>query len=240
MKPCSKLTARLSLLFFTLFFLTTLPAYCQRVTLGIDAGETSDRFGGLARATTAEGIIDGQWVVIQPNHKQGFPDIVVGGEIRLPANTSAHAPELAAYAGPIFWAGSHLSLGFHAQVRKIYLPTSNLSGVFFARDKMMLLELPAVLEYRFGAARHAFLQAQVSPEFSPHFTQPSSGPTPFPHPSLDHGYFIRGTAGYTFGKWYAKATYESRYFKFSPVLGNFNDLYNWRTNLVTGGVGFVF
>ena len=243
MKLRLKLSARLCLLFLTVFFMTKLPAYCQRVTFGLDAGETADRFGGLARTTTAELGLDGQWLVRQGNHKEGMFDLVVGGEIRLPTNTTDHANEFAAYAGPIFWAGSHFSVGFHAQVHKIYLPPSDVNGAFFPRNKMLLLELPAVLEYRFGAsgaARHAFVQAQIAPEFAPHYTAPSSGPSPFPNPQLDHGYFIRGSAGYTFGKWYAKATYETRYFKFSKELGNPNNLYNWRTDLASGGIGVIF
>ena len=61
-----------------------------------------------------------------------------------------------------------------------------------------------------------------------------------PHPNLDHGYFVRGSAGYNFGKWYAKATYENRYFRFLNNQNNPNGLYNWRSNLISGGVGFVF
>ena len=243
MKLCQKLTARLCLLFMAVFFMTKLPAYSQRVNLGFDAGETTDRFGGLPRATTPELGFDGQWLVRQGNHKEGMFDVVVGGEIRLPADTSAHAPEFAAYAGPMFWFGNHLSIGFHAQVRKVILPTSEINDVFFPRYKMLLLEVPAVIEYRFGhpgAVRHAFAQAQVAPEFSPHYTQPSSGGNTLPTPQLDHGYFARGSAGYSFGKWYAKATYETRFFKFSNELGNPNNLYNWRTDMVTGGIGVIF
>lgn len=240
MQPSPKPIARICLFFLVVISLTKPPAHGQRVTLGIEAGQTSDKFGGLARATAAEVGIDGEAIVIRGNHKEDMPDIVAGGEIRLPADTSAHASEFAAYAGPMFWAGSHLSLGFHAQVRKIYRPTSDVNGVFFTRDRMMLLELPAVLQCRFGAARHTFVEAQVSPEFSPHYTPSSGGPPPVPNPSLDHGYSMRGSVGYTSGKWYAKATYATRYFKFAPVTQSPNNLYNWRTDFVTGGVGIVF
>jgi hypothetical protein len=241
MPRCPKLIAHVCLLFLAVISLTKLPAYAQRGTIDIEAGQTSDKFGGLARTTAAEVGIDGEGIVIQGNHKDGMPDIVAGGEIRLPADTSAHAPEFAAYAGPMFWAGSHFRIGFHAQVRKIYRPTSEVNGVFFTRDRMMLLELPAVLECRFGgAARHAFIEGQISPEFSPHYTAPSGGPATVPNPTLDHGYSIRGSAGFTFGKWYAKATYATRYFKFAPVTQNPYNLYNWRTDFVTGGVGIVF
>jgi len=63
---------------------------------------------------------------------------------------------------------------------------------------------------------------------------------PLPNPKFDHGYFVRGSLGYNFGKWYAKATYETRYFKFADNQNNPSGLYNWRTNLITGGLGFVF
>jgi len=240
MKLCQKLTARLCLLFLAVLFLTKLPAHAQRVTLGFDAGETTDRFGALPRATTPELGFDGEWLIRQGNHKEGMFDLVTGGEIRLPADTAAHAPEFAAYAGPIWWAGSHFSIGFHAQVRKVYLPTSEINGVFFARNRMLLLELPAVLQYRFGGGLRAFVQAQIAPEFAPHYYSPSTGPTGFPNPQLDHGYFFRGSAGYNFGKWYAKATYENRFFKFSNEVGNYENLYNWRTDLASVGVGVRF
>ena len=57
----------------------------------------------------------------------------------------------------------------------------------------------------------------------------------------DHGYTLRGSLGYTFNKWYyVRASYETRYFKFASTSGNPNDLYNWKSNLVTGGVGIKF
>jgi hypothetical protein len=62
-----------------------------------------------------------------------------------------------------------------------------------------------------------------------------------PHPSFDHGYTFRGSVGYTFGKWwYVKGSYETRYFKFADNLGNPSSLYNWKSNLITGGVGLRF
>ena len=84
------------------------------------------------------------------------------------------------------------------------------------------------------------VEVQGAPEFGPRFHRPSSTQVILTNPRLDHGYFVRGSLGYTFGKWYAKATYESRYFKFVADPGNPNNLYNWKSNLISGGVGFAF
>jgi len=46
--------------------------------------------------------------------------------------------------------------------------------------------------------------------------------------------------GYNFGKWYLKANYESRYFKFAVGNGNPSNLYDWKSNVITGGVGLNF
>jgi len=37
-----------------------------------------------------------------------------------------------------------------------------------------------------------------------------------------------------------KATYENRYFKFVENAGNPSSLYNWKTNLIEGGIGVTF
>jgi hypothetical protein len=221
-----------------LFLIAASPAYCQRSTFGIDVGQTSDKFGGLNRVSGLEADIEGQVTVLHSNPKKGGPGIVVGGEIRLPTDTANHAKEFAIFGGPHFQA-HNFSFGFDAQVRKIYLPTANVNNQFFVRDKMELLELPLFVRYSFGSAQRAFIQVQGAPEFTPRFR--SNGSTvQLPNPNFDHGYFIRGSAGYIFGKWYAKATYETRYFKFLSNPNNPLNLYNWRSDLITGGVGFVF
>jgi hypothetical protein len=51
---------------------------------------------------------------------------------------------------------------------------------------------------------------------------------------------VRGTVGYVLGRWYVKASYENRYFKFAPNQNNPNGLYNWHSNLISGGVGVAF
>jgi hypothetical protein len=53
---------------------------------------------------------------------------------------------------------------------------------------------------------------------------------------------VRASAGYNFGQWwYVKASAETRYFKFlTNTTGNPNGLYNWKSNIVTGGVGVRF
>jgi len=227
------------LLRMCVFLVAAVPAYCQRGTLGIDVGQTSDKFDALPRDSGLVVGVDGQLTVIKGNAKENGPSVVAGGEIRLPSDTNNHAREYALFGGPRFHVRD-LSIGFNVQVRKIVLPTANVNNQFFVRDNLRLLELPLVVKYVFGSNKRAFIEVQGAPEFSPHFHRPSSTQVILPDPRLDHGYFIRGSLGYTFGKWYAKATYESRYFKFVPDQGNPNNLYNWKTNLVSGGIGFAF
>jgi hypothetical protein len=221
-----------------LFLLAAVPAYCQRGTFGIDVGQTSDKFGALAKFSGVELGIDGQVTLIQANQKEGGASIVAGGEIRLPEDTSNHAKEYAVFGGPRFRI-RNLTIGVNAQVRKIYLPPSTVSGQVFVRDKMELFELPVVIRYNFGSSKRAFIEAEGAPEFTPRFRS-SSSLIILPNPNFDHGYVVRGSAGYIFGKWYAKATYESRYFKFVENAGNPTNLYNWKSNLISGGIGFAF
>ena len=221
-----------------LFLLASVPAYCQRGTFGINVGQTSDKFGALSSVSGVEVGIDGQLTIIRGNAKQGSPSVVAGGEIRLPSDSANHAREYAIFGGPRFHARD-LSIGFNVQLRKIILPTANVDNQFLNRDSMELLELPLVLKYNFGSAKRVFIEVQGAPEFGPRFHRTSSTVI-LPNPNLDHGYFLRGSAGYTFGKWYAKVNYETRYFKFVPNPGNPNNLYNWKSNLVSGGVGFAF
>jgi len=246
MKPGKTHFIHLFLVLSTIVLVAAAPAYGQqqqpqpRGYFGINVGETSDEFGGQWAKTGLAGGVEGEFTILRGGGKNNWPSVVAGGEVVFPTNTQKHADEFAIYGGPIFRFGQKFSVGFHGQVRKILVPPSNLNGVAFNRLNMELLELPLVAEYKFSTApRHAFVQAQIAPEFSPHYK--ASAPNyPLPNPSFDHGYFYRGSVGYTVGKWYAKATYESRYFKFTPTLGNPNQIYNWRTNAVTGGVGFVF
>lgn len=222
-----------------LFFLATMPAYCQRVTLGIDAGQTSDKFGTQPSTTSFEYGIDGQVTVIKPSEKKGGPSIVAGGEILVPADAANHVKEYAIYGGPMFQT-HNLTIGVNAQIRKLFLPVASFSGQTFNRQNMELLELPITIKYNFGPGKHAFVQVQGAPEFSPRFRTSIANPFSLPSPTLDHGYFLRGSAGYVFGKFYAKATYQTRYFKFDPNAGNPNGIYNWRTDMIMGGVGFAF
>ena len=222
-----------------LFFLAAVPLYAQRGTLGVDLGETTDKFGALPSSTGPVFMVEGQFTVLKANEKTGRPNIVAGGDIRVPTDTGKHSNEFAIFGGPEFQY-HNFTFGVHAQVRKIYQPSSIVDNQFFVRDKMELLELPIVVKYVFGPDKHYFVEAQGVPEFSPRFLSNGQLNT-LPKPILDHGYFVRASAGYNFGKWYAKATYETRYFKFvSDNLGNPNGLYNWKSNFLTGGVGFVF
>lgn len=233
MKRCKTHLVRVCLI-----LMAVAPAYCQRSTFGIDVGQTSDKFGGQSAVSGLEADIEGQVTVLHSNPKKGGASIVAGGEIRLPTDTGNHAKEFAVFGGPRFQVRNFL-LGVDAQIRKIYLPTANVDNQIFVRDKMELLEIPLSIRYSFGSAQRAFVQVQGAPEFTPRF-RANGSLVQLPHPNLDHGYFVRGSAGYSFGKWYAKATYETRYFKFLNNPNNPTGLYNWRSNLITGGVGFVF
>lgn len=210
----------------------------QRGYLGIDFGYTSDKFDSLPTANGVGVGVDGQIAVLKSNPKKGTPDIVAGGEILLPGDTQKHAKEFAVFGGPEF-PFHNFTFGFHAQVRKIYLPPSTVDNQNFVRDKMELLEIPIVVRYTFGPAKRAFVQAEGAPGFSPRFRSNGSL-SALPNPNFDHSYFVRGTVGYNFGKWYTKATYENRYFKFVENAGNPSNLYDWKTNFVYGGVGIVF
>jgi len=234
MKRC-----KMQVLRVCLFLLATVPAYCQRATVGVDAGQTSDQFGTQPSTTSFEYGIDGQVTVIKANEKKGGPSIVAGGEILIPANSLNHAKEYAVYGGPMFQV-HNFTIGVNAQIRKLFLPVAQFDNQVFNRQNMELLELPITIKYRFGPAKHAFVQVQGAPEFSPRFRTEVRNVFSIPSPTLDHGYFLRGSAGYNFGKFYAKATYQTRYFKFDPNAGNPNGIYNWRTDIIMGGVGFVF
>ena len=232
MKGCNTHLARMCV-----FLLAAVSAYGQRGTVGIDAGQTADKFDALPSTSGLVVGVNGQATVIRM--KQNGPSVVAGGEIRLPSDTRNHAREYALFGGPRFQTGN-LSIGFNLQVHKIVLPTAFVNNQFFVRDNLRLLEIPLVLKYNFGSNKRAFIEVQGAPEFTPHFHRPSSNLVPLPDPRLDHGYFVRGSLGYMFGKWYAKGTYESRYFKFNPDQGNPNNLYNWKSNLISGGIGFWF
>lgn len=221
-----------------LLFLAAVPAFCQRGTLGIDIGQTADKFGGLARTRGAELGVDGEFIVLPSPDRDHGADVVAGTELRFPVNTTNHANEYAFYGGVMFRIKPSFSLGFHVQVHQIDTPPSVVEGETFNRARFRLLELPGVIKYQFGPGKRAFLQAEGAMEFTPKMKPPAGAL--IPNPNFDHGYFIRGTVGYNFGKWYLKAAYEDRYFKFTTNVGNPNGLYNWRTDLVAGGVGVSF
>jgi hypothetical protein len=219
-------------------FLASVPAYCQRGTFGVDGGTTSDTFGGLPTSTTGVVDINGEVAVFKFNPKTERPSVVAGGDIRLPADGSNHAKEFALYGG-VHFQFRNLIFGVDGRFSKNYLPVALVDNQFFARDKMELFELPIVLRYKFGPSKRAFVEAKGAPEFTPRFLS-SGAALQLPHPNFDHGYFIKGSVGYVFGNWYVKGTYENRYFKFLSNPNNPSDLYNWRTNMITGGVGFAF
>jgi hypothetical protein len=213
----------------------------ERGFIGLEAGQTSDRFGGIAPVKGFLGGVEGEVVVINGvSRKEGLPNILLGGEIRFPSETSQHASEFSAFVGPQFRAGGHFSIGFHVQLHKLFVPPGQLEGVTFNRDKMLLLELPVVLEFKSAATHGLFFQLQGSPEFSPRLKSNVAGPPAHPKPTFDYGYTARASLGYILGRWYAKATYQRRNLRFKDTLGNPLDLYNWRSDQITGGFGLTF
>ena len=232
MKLCKILAVILSILFFT-----AIPAFSQRGDVGIDIGESTDRFSNLPKDTGVIFDAHGEFAIIKGDPKKQIPAVVAGAEVIFPFDTQNHAKEYAIFGGPMFQVRS-LSVGFHVQIRKLVVPPSFVQNQFFDRDTMEFLEVPLVLKYKFGPEGRVFVEAQGAPEFRPRF-HPPVGYT-LPAPNLDHGYFIRSSVGYNFGKWYAKATYQTRYLKFNNDTGNPNGLYNWRTDAISGGVGATF
>jgi hypothetical protein len=234
-----------ALLFLANLLLASTPAVAQqenlqRGNIGIDVGEVSDRFGDQPRFTDPVGDVNGELIVVRGSEKEGWPNVLAGGEIRFPTNTQNHATEFAFYGGLGFKVTNSFTAGFHVQLRKIYTPPSSIDDQTFNRDNMEFLQLPLFGEYKFGPGKNIFIRAEGEPEFHPHFKTSKRGPIPLPTPSLDHGYTLRGSVGYNFGRWYAKASYETRYLKFANNLGNPAGINNWRSDFVTGGVGLNF
>jgi hypothetical protein len=221
-----------------LFLAAAVPAFCQRGNFGIDVGNSSDKFDSLSSVNGVIVGVDGQLTVLKANQKSGRPELVAGGEISLPSDTANHPKEYAVFGGPRFHIRD-LSIGFNVQVHRIVLPTANVDNQFFSRYTLNLLETPVVLKYTFGADKRTFIELQGAPELTPHYKRSSSAII-LAHPNFDHGYFVRGSLGHTFGIWYAKANYETRYFKFNNDPENPNGLYNWKSNLIWGSVGFSF
>lgn len=235
MKFCKTYVVRVCL-----FLLAAFPAYCQRGNLGIEVGQTSDTFAGLPTASSPVVDVNGEVAIFAYKPKTQRPAIVAGGEARFPANeANEHAKEYALYGG-FHWEFGNLTVGINAGVRKIYLPTAFVDNQYFARGQMELLETPIVLRYKFGPDKKFFVEAKGFPEFSPRWHTASSAKLGLPNPNFDHGYFVQGSVGYNFGHWYVKGTYENRYFSFTQNPNNPSNLYNWRTNYITGGVGFSF
>src|ERR1017187_9412847 len=150
MKRCQPHLVRTGI--FLLFLLATVPAYCQRGTI--------DKFGALAPVTGGDLDINGELTVKKPSAKNGGPSIVAGGEVRVPTDDTNHAKEFAVFGGLSFQVRSSFSIAVHAQVRKIDLPAATVENQVLVRDNLELFQLPIVLKYKFGAAQHAFIEAQ--------------------------------------------------------------------------------
>ncbi len=239
MKRCKPHLARTGI--FLLFLLPTVPAYGQRGTIDINAGESSDKFASFAPVNGPAVNLNGELIVKKPSAKNGGPSIVAGGEVRVPSDDTNHAKEFAVFGGLAFQARSNFSIGVNVQVRKIDLPSATVDSQILVRYNLELIEAPIVLKYKFGPDKRAFLHVQGGPEFTPRFRTAALTGIVLPHPNFDHGYFLRGSLGYTFNnKWYVQGTYQTRYFKFEENQNNPSNLYNWKSNMITGGVGLIF
>ncbi|HTS34575.1 MAG TPA: hypothetical protein VMH04_02820 [Candidatus Solibacter sp.] len=221
-----------------LLFLAAIPAWSQRGNLGIDVGQVNDKFGAVPSTNDLTFNVNGEFVILKSKPKDNTPDLVAGGEIRLPSDSNSGAKEFMVYAGVRFHI-KNLIIGADGQVHKMILPTTVYQNQVFIHDTIEVLEIAPVIRYKFGSGNHLFLEAKGAPEFSPRFKIPA-GALVLPNPNLDHGYFVRGTVGYTYNHYFIRASYESRYFKFAPDAGNPNGLYNWLSNSITGGVGVTF
>ena len=223
-----------------LFLLATIPAYCQRGNLDLNLGQTSDQFGPIAPVSDVVLDINGEATIIKPSQKKGSPGIVAGGEVRVPSDTNHHSKELAVFGG-VVWGTHNLSVEVDGEVRRMYMPPAFLDGQVLNRSNLQTLEIPLAIRYKFGPDKRAFFEVKGAPEFTPHYRHSKLSTVALPNPSFDHGYMVRGSVGYNFGKWwYVKGSYETRFFKFESNLGNPSDLYNWKSNLITGGVGVRF
>jgi hypothetical protein len=222
------------------FFLASLPAYSQRGDIAANFGETTDRLGGQPRETGAIGALDGEFIVWKSVDREHGADILAGGELRWPEDASNHASEQSIYGGFAFHFGQHLSAGIHIQIHRLVPPPEFVNGLFFNRDHMELLETPGFVQYKFLPSNRAFARIEGAPEFSPRLHPSSAGAPPFINPNFDHGYAIRGVLGYSFGRWFVKGTYQTRYLRFQTNFNNPDDVYNWRSDFVTGGIGVNF
>jgi len=242
MEPCKSILVRTAI--FLSFLLAALPAFSQQPlpveehgTVAINVGEMTDKFGAFPSVNAADFGLDGQLTLIHA--KDGGPNVVVGGELRVPSNTSTNPTEFAVFGGPHFPIGN-FSIGFNAQVRKIIMPVAAVDGTTVPRFDFELLEIPVVLKYKFGPGHRAFIQVQGQPEFTPRFRMSHPPSIPVDKPNFDYGYTVRGIVGYNFGKWYVKGTYEDRIFKFISNQNNPLNLYNWHSTSITGGIGLNF
>jgi len=244
--PLGKIHPLRAILFSSILALAALPAYSQRLNIAANVGETFDRFAGQPRETGAVGAIDGEVLVFKSADREHGADIIAGGELRWPEDASNHASEQSIYGGFAFHFGQHLTAGVHIQIHRLVPPPSLASGVVtnggqvFNRDHMEFLETPGFIQYKFGPSNRAFARVEGGPEFSPRFHPSPAGAEPFLHPNFDHGYAIRGVVGYNFGKWFVKGTYQTRYLRFETNANNPDEVYNWRSDFVTGGVGYTF
>jgi|HubBroStandDraft_2_1064218.scaffolds.fasta_scaffold44762_2 hypothetical protein len=242
----SRVFLTISALLFAAIALSIPARAQQRGYIAANFGATADRFGGQSRETGAVGAVDGEVIVWKTSDLTHGVDIVGGGELRWPEDGTQHATEQSVYGGFAFHFGQHLTAGIHLQIHRLVPPPSYASGpvtnggVVFNRDHMELFETPIFVQYKFGPSSRFFARVEGTPEFSPRFHKSPDGAPPFDNPNLDHGYAVRGILGYNFGRWFVKGTYQTRYFRFETNANNPDDVYNWRTDFVTGGVGLNF
>src|ERR1700752_3523724 len=155
MKQCKPHQLRAGI--FLLFLLATVPAYCQRGTIDINAGETSNKFAALPTGNGAVIDLNGELTVKKPSAKNGGPSIVAGGEVRVPSDDTNNAKDFAFFGGVAFQIHRNFSIGVTAQIRKLDLPAATVENQVFVRGNLEMLQLPIVIKYNFGPSHRALL-----------------------------------------------------------------------------------
>ena len=202
MKPCKADLVRIGVCL--LFLSAVVPAFAQRGNLGVDVGASLRpvrqhpfRLQRLSRRERRirhhktlhqERILPASSPAANPRplrHQQSRQGI---RRLRRPALRSSRLHHRRRRSGP----------------QNLYSPPPSSDNQILNRDRIELLQIPLVLKYKFGPAKRAFISAQGEPEFTPHYKTISSASVSLPDPGFDHGYTLRGTVGYNFGKWYVQ------------------------------------
>ena len=211
MKLCKSILVRLGLI--SPISPGHVPAYGQRGTLDIDAGEVTDKFGAQPQVTAADFGLNGQVTLIQAT-KDGGPSIVAGGELRVPPTPPpmpASTPSSAVRSSP--WQFFHRRQRPGPQDSSC--PTLTWMEPSWTATTWNCSNSPSSSDTNSVPTSALSSRPTASPNSLPTTNRLPCQPVGVPHPNFDYGYTVRGSVGYNFGKWYVKGTYETRYFKFA-------------------------